>query len=106
MTPKNLCSVIGKTLMTSSSMDNGLAAIDGSACPFVHVEYQGKNATLLLENPVGYRVTDYLNQVISSLFGSSLNTPKLKNGNNTWALKNMTAKQWEQLSGKTVNLVM
>lgn len=107
ITTKHVCSISGKTLTTASSMDNKLSTISGSLCPFVDVEYQGKKGTLLLENPVGCRVTHYLNQVLSTLFGSPVDTTKkLKNGNNTWDLKSMTTKQWDSLNGKTVNLVL
>ena len=107
ITSKNLCSVIGKTLRTASSMDNQLAANSGSLCPFVNVEYKGKKATRLLENPVGCRATDYLNQVLSTLFGSTAETAQnIKNGSNIMEIKSMTAKQWDSVDGKTVNLVV
>ena len=40
-----------------------LSCDEGSVCPFVDVEHGGKKATILLENPAGYSVSNYASQV-------------------------------------------
>ena len=106
VTPTNLAAAAGSTLTTEPSTDSRFAATNGTLCRFVDVEYQGKTATLLLENPAGCSVTEYINEVLSTLFGSSVVTSKkLKNGTDVVELQRMTPEQWEKLNGKTVKLV-
>ena len=104
---KNFVSVAGKTLTTDLAKDQKFAGISGALCPFVDVEYKEKKATLLMENPLGCRVTDYLNEVLSSLFTLPVGSAKkFKNAGDVMDLTNMTPKRWDGLNGKTVKLVM
>ena len=53
-------------------------------------------STLLLQNPVGCNITEYVNDVLSTMFGLSLKAKKkLKCGANTMDLSNMKTEQWK-----------
>ena len=109
VTPTTLATAVGKTLTTEPSTKNRFTTvtINGSLCPFVDVQYQGKCGTLLLENPVGCSVTKYANEVLSTLFRCSVaSSKKLKTGSDVVDLHCLTPDQWERLNGKTVEIVL
>ena len=106
VTQGSLNSVVGKTLTTEQG-SNDFSAANGAICPFFDVTYNKKSATLLLQNPVGCNITEYVNNVLSTMFGLSLSTKKkLKCGAATMDLSNMKTEQWKTLYGKSGDLLL
>ena len=101
---KGIDSLTGQTLYTDASKVNpSLSSTNGSLCPFVDITCEGKSVTLLLENPVGRPVTEYLAEVVATLFGKSVQ--KLKVGCEVMELRNMKLNDWANLNGKVVSLL-
>ena len=99
--------IIGKTLSTDRVTTDRLNAIAGIACPFIEVEYKNKIGTLLLENPAGCEVIVYANEVLSAMFGVSIQScKKLKTGNDTLEINCMTSAKWKKFQGKSVDLLL
>ena len=106
VTQGSLNSVVGKTLTTEQA-GNDFSAANGAICPFFEVTYNKKSATLLLQNPVGCNITEYVNHVLSTMFGVSLKSKKkLKCGTATMELNNMNSEQWKTLYGQTGELLL
>ena len=102
----NLHTMVGKTL-TTDPLNNKIPVVNGSACPFVNVTYQKKEATLLLENPIGSNVKECTNELLSSLFGLSLKSPKqLKSDSSALEVHPMTTKTFASLYGKSTTLLL
>ena len=107
VTQGNLNAVVGKTLTTDAQANNNFSSANGAICPFFDITYNKKCATLLLENPVGCNITEYVNHVLSTMFGVSLKSKKkLKCGTATMELNNMKVDQWKTLYGKTGDLLL
>ena len=101
----NLHTMVGKTL-TTDPLNKKTPVVNGSACPFVNVTYQKKEATLLLENPIGSNV-ECTNELLSSLFGLPLKSPKkLKSDSYTLEVHPMTTKPFASLYGKSTTLLL
>ena len=101
----NLHTMVGKTL-TTDPLNKKIPVVNGSACPFVNVTYQKKEATLLLENPIGSNV-ECTNELLSSLFGLPLKSPKkLKSDSSTLEVHPMTTKPFASLYGKSTTLLL
>merc|ERR1712080_308018 len=98
----NVNAMLGKTLTTCPLTTHSFETISGTACPFVDVKFENNVGTLLLENPAGCDVTSYANEVLSTMFGVSLNsTKKFILGSDTFELNCMTHAQWKTLYGKS-----
>ena len=102
----NLHTMVGKTL-TTDPLNKNIPVVNGSACPFVNVTYQKKEATLLLENPIGSNVKECANELLSSLFGLPLKNPKkLKSDLSALEVHPMTTKPFASLYGKSTTLLL
>jgi len=102
----NLHTMVGKTL-TTDPLNKKIPVVNGSACPFVNVTYQKKEATLLLENPIGSNVKECTNELLSSLFGLPLQSPKqLKSDSSALEVHPMTTKPFTALYGKSTTLLL
>ena len=106
ITNGNINTVIGKTLTTEQAC-NSFSSANGAICPFFDVNYNKKSATLLLQNPLGCNTSEYVNNVLSTMFGLSLkDKKKLKLGTATMDLNSMNVEQWKKLYGKSGDLVL
>ena len=107
VTQGNVSAVVGKTLATEPQANNSFSSANGAICPFFDVSYNKKCATLLLQNPVGCNITEYVNDVLSTMFGVPLKSKKkLKCGTATMELNNMNSEQWKTLYGQTGELLL